>query len=341
VTAPSTSVASKLGAPNRAGSRSPPTLRRQKLEIGLVNNMPDAAVAMAERQFCELLRTSAAEFDVRVQLFRLPCVPRSAFALSSMSGRYADAASVREAGLDAVIVTGAAPRAADLTGEPYWAEFERLVGDIAAARLPCLWSCLAAHAAVLALDGVVRRRLGAKRTGVFDWRRVGDVPALPSLPVRGLTPHSRYNDLAADDLVAKGYDILSWSPQAGVDMFAKRCGGVFLFVQGHPEYEADTLLREYRRDLACWIDGAGPPPPTPTNYFPPALERRLAYRTVGPGRGAVARSASALAGLLEDFSATAPWDSTAAAIFRNFACLVAREKQQRFGHSPPAMAIGA
>ena len=42
---------------------------RRILEIGLVNNMPDAAVAATQRQFVRLIEDASGEFDVRLRLF--------------------------------------------------------------------------------------------------------------------------------------------------------------------------------------------------------------------------------------------------------------------------------
>jgi len=69
-------------------------------------------------------------------------------------------------------------------------------------------------------------------------------------------------------LVSCGYKILTRSKTAGVDTFAKQDGSFFLFFQGHPEYEADTLLREYRRDVARFLGGERDGyPGTPLGYF--------------------------------------------------------------------------
>ena len=46
---------------------------------------------------------------------------------------------------------------------------------------------------------------------------------------------------------------LTRSDEAGVGLFAKTQGSLFFFVQGHPEYEAETLLREYRRDIGRYL----------------------------------------------------------------------------------------
>lgn len=50
-----------------------------------------------------------------------------------------------------------------------------------------------------------------------------------------------------------GYGVLTRSEEAGVDAFVKRRKSLFVFFQGHPEYEADTLLLEYRRDIGRFL----------------------------------------------------------------------------------------
>ena len=49
--------------------------------------------------------------------------------------------------------------------------------------------------------------------------------------------------------------MLTRTADAGVDTFIKQQKSLFVFFQGHPEYESDTLLREYRRDVGRYIKG--------------------------------------------------------------------------------------
>ena len=43
---------------------------------------------------------------------------------------------------------------------------------------------------------------------------------------------------------------------------------LFVFFQGHPEYESDTLLREYRRDIGRYFKGETDRYPSmPRSYF--------------------------------------------------------------------------
>ena len=60
-----------------------------RLDIGLVNNMPDAALKATERQFLALLRAAADDITVRLTLYTLPEVPRTDFGRDQVS-RYSD-----------------------------------------------------------------------------------------------------------------------------------------------------------------------------------------------------------------------------------------------------------
>ena len=137
------------------------------------------------------------------------------------------------------------------------------------------------HAAVCYLDGVERHPCdGGKLSGVFECVRTADHALLTPGPLRWSTPHSRCNELRENELAARDYDILARSPLAGVDIFAKSCGGsAFLFLQGHPEYDAGALQREYRRDVGRYLTGERDTyPEMPRGYFDEANDLLLAYR---------------------------------------------------------------
>ena len=53
------------------------TTLASRSSIGLVNNMPDAALRTTERQFRDLLSRAAAEQPVSLRVFSLPELPRS------------------------------------------------------------------------------------------------------------------------------------------------------------------------------------------------------------------------------------------------------------------------
>ena len=89
--------------------------------------------------------------------------------------------------------------------------------------------------------------------------------------------HSRINELYAGDLAARGYQLLTEWLEAGVDIFAKELGSQFVFFQGHPEYDALSLEREYLRDVSRFLAGQRDTyPALPAGYFDAGTEERLA-----------------------------------------------------------------
>jgi homoserine O-succinyltransferase len=223
------------------------------LTIGLINNMPDAAVDSTERQFTALVRAAATKVVVRLLLFAIPELPRSAYAREQMAERYRDIAELWNTRIDGLIVTGTEPRMKNLKDEPYWQTLANVVNWAQDNTTSTIWSCLAAHAAVLHADGIERVPVGAKLSGVFDCEPASSHP-MTSDAAGGLrVPHSRYNELPEPALTACGYRILTRSAAAGVDMFARQDKSFHLFLQGHPEYEATSLLREYRRDIGRYL----------------------------------------------------------------------------------------
>jgi homoserine O-succinyltransferase/O-acetyltransferase len=217
--------------------------------------MPDAAIKATERQFTGLLQAAASDTPVRLKLFSVSEVPRSVEMRRELGHRYCDLSEIWNAHLDGLIVTGTEPRAASLKDEPYWLALGKVIDWARENSTSTIWSCLAAHAAVLHTDGIERHLMPRKRFGVFDCQFTGAHPLIRHTehPIR--VPHSRYNDLAEQDLISCGYQILTKSAVAGVDTFCKQGQSLFIFFQGHPEYEADTLLREYRRDIGRFLCG--------------------------------------------------------------------------------------
>jgi homoserine O-succinyltransferase len=260
-------------APSGRGIRAP----ERFLELGLVNNMPDAALESTERQFLELLRAAAGDIPVRLRLFALPDVPRSDAGHAHLNNGYGSLAELHASRLDGLIVTGTEPRAADLSDEPYWGSFINLLQWAQESTASTIWSCLAAHAAVLHMDGVHRRALDEKRFGIFECTKVSEHALLAGVPVRARIAHSRWNELPEEALRSSGYTILTLSPEAGVDAFIRQRQSLFVFFQGHPEYDERALLREYRRDIGRFLRREREAyPGLPRGYFDVAASDLLA-----------------------------------------------------------------
>ena len=227
------------------------------------------------------------------------------------------------------MVTGAEPGAADLRDEPFWEELGFVLDWAAENTISALLSCLAAHAEALRSDGIVRRPLANKRAGVFSVDVVADHELVRGLAPRYRAPHSRWNDLDEAKLVEKGYRVLARSPECGVDLFVRKARSLLVFLQGHPEYEADTLAREHRRDLLRFLRGevAAPPNP-PSNYYAPEAAAAVANFA---RRGMAAPQAAIAAGFpLSALSLTdEPWRHAGVQLLHNWLSLVARRKTAR------------
>src|SRR4029077_10668579 len=151
---------------------------------------------------------------------------------------------------------------------PFWGSLTRVLEWAECHTYSTILSCLAAHAGILHIDGIARRPLGDKRFGVYECVRVSDHPLTAAAPSHLQMPHSRWNEIPEEALQACGYRVLTRSEDAGVDTFVKQRKSLFVFFQGHPEYEASTLLLEYRRDIGRFLRGERETYPNmPHGYF--------------------------------------------------------------------------
>lgn len=240
------------------------------LRIGAINNMSPAAIPGTERQIIEVLDGAAASQRVRYQLkwFRLA---------GARPENYGDLEDLLHCDLDGLIITGCEPRAASLPDEPVWKPLVRVIEWASRRTASTIFSCLSAHAGVLYLDGIERQPQPRKIFGLFTSTAVCDDALTRDLPPSWVVPHSRWNDLPQDELTQCGYEILVTSAGAGVDTFTKRVRrSRFVFVLSHPEYEAGSLLMEYRRDAERYYFGKRLTfPSVPQNFFDTRVEAEL------------------------------------------------------------------
>jgi homoserine O-succinyltransferase len=247
------------------------------LSLALINNMPDPALEDTELQFFELLDIASGEVPVYLKLYSLTGVPRADSGQRHLNRFYFDFDDLWHSRLDGVLVTGTEPHCDNLRDEPYW----RLLADVfdwaERSTSSTILSCLAAHASVLHFDGIKRHRLPDKQFGVFESHKNCDHLLTSQAAERLHFPHSRWNEVRAEELTAAGYVVLTESKQAGVDLFVRKTRtSMFVHFQGHPEYGAQTLLKEYRRDIKRFLRGERDTyPSTPQGYFEEAASQPL------------------------------------------------------------------
>jgi homoserine O-succinyltransferase len=241
---------------------------RAVLTVGFVNNMPDAAFDDTYRQFASLLDAGAHDFSINLRGYYLPSVPRNESARQAASFHYEDVASLYADPPDALIVTGLEPRAAELDAEPFWDELAHLLRWAEETVPSTILSCLASHAAALALDDISRRPLPEKQSGVFAQEVDADHPLGSGIDRVVMLPHSRYNDIPASALNAR-YRLVVASPLSGWSVATRQSEGrIIVLLQGHPEYGRLTLLKEYRRDVRRFFTGTqATHPAIPRDYL--------------------------------------------------------------------------
>ena len=245
----------------------------RELHVGLLNMMPDAALEATERQFLRLLGSSNRIAQFFVHPFTVRGVPREGAAKEHIDRYYKSFEQIRMEGLDALVITGANPTEAEITHEAFWDGLVEVMGWAKEHVCSTYLSCLATHAAVKVYHGIERTRYKDKLWGVYTHRVVHrDHPLVAGINTRFETPHSRWNDVPAAQFEAAGMKVLVQSDEAGVLAAVSPDQFRFLYFQGHPEYDASSLLKEYKREVNRFVSRERDDyPPFPENYVSATL----------------------------------------------------------------------
>jgi homoserine O-succinyltransferase/O-acetyltransferase len=290
------------------------------VKIALINNMPDAALEDTESQFFSLLDAAAEELSVFVYLYYLPDVPRGDRVRDHLAKFYRPADELRLQRFGGAIITGTEPRQRNLRDEPYWNALAAVFDWAEQHTASTVLSCLAAHASVLHSDGIDRHPLSDKQFGVFDYKKIGKHELTVGLPPVMRFPHSRWNEVLPEALISHSYEVLDESAAAGVNLFIKKKGdSLFVHFQGHPEYSAHTLLKEYRRDIRRFLRQERLTYPSlPHGYFDSSATKLLADFRARAEAQAAEETLSAFPESRVMSTLKNSWHTSARAIYRNW-----------------------
>jgi len=237
-------------------STAPPaaTGKVARRSCAFVNNMPDGAFDATERQFLGLLEAGVGSEEIEVRRYAVSGVPRGEKTAATIADQYSPVIEIRRNPPDLLIVTGSNPLEANIEDEPYWDELVELLSWARGNVRSMLLSCLSAHAALDYFDGLKRVHLESKCTGVFSQRVDTSHPLARGIEPEILLPHSRWSTVEQDDLVSAGFAIVIESPDIGWSVATRESeGSSMVLVQGHPEYDPSSLVREYRRDAGRYV----------------------------------------------------------------------------------------
>ncbi len=171
---------------------------------------------------------------------------------------------IKDRKFDGMIITGAPVEQMEFEEVEYWQELCEIMEWSLSHVHSTFHICWGAQAGLYYHFGVKKKPLEKKMFGIFphvaDYKR--------SILFRGfddvfMVPHSRHTTVDREDLEkVSELKILASSEEAGVFALSTKKGRQ-IFITGHPEYDADTLKKEYVRDV-----NAGKPIEVPKNYFP-------------------------------------------------------------------------
>ncbi|NMO00966.1 homoserine O-succinyltransferase [Gordonia sp. TBRC 11910] len=236
------------------------------MRIAILNLMPTKEAT--ETQLLRVLGSTP--LQVEVTLLHMASHASRNTAPEHLEAFYATFADVEDRYFDGMVVTGAPIELLDFEAVDYWPEMTQILDWSREHVYSTIHICWGAQAALYRHYGVPKYELPQKLSGVFDHRVLRpDSALLRGFDERFRAPHSRHTDVHAADIAATGaVDILATSDEAGV-LLAATPDNRQVFITGHPEYDRDTLSREYRRDRDAGLGTA-----MPANYYPHHDETR-------------------------------------------------------------------
>lgn len=230
------------------------------LKLLLLNLMPTKIVT--ETQLMRKLSNTPLQIDV--DLLQTASHEAKNVSAEHLATFYRVFDEIKDNNYDAMIITGAPVEKLDFEEVDYWPELCQIMEWSKTHVFSVLHVCWGAQAGIYYHYGVPKYEMPKKLSGVYLHNVVK-----PSSPlVRGFddqfyAPHSRYTDVAAEEILARPeLEIIATSKEAGV-YIAKSVDSKHFFVFGHPEYDVDTLNSEYVRDVNRGIN-----PDVPVNYYP-------------------------------------------------------------------------
>lgn len=250
----------------------------RELHIGFLNMMPDAAMEATERQWLRLIGESNRVAQIYIHLFNLPVVERGAEAQEHINNYYEPFEKIQKDGLDALIVTGANeetnPHVSDLEN---WGPLKEALSWAYDNVTSTLCSCIAAHGLMTYNYDQQPIWLDKKRLGVFPHKVLHkNHPLVRGMNTKFDAPHSRFSEVTRKQFDDGGMITLVEGEESGVYMAVSKDGFRQICLQGHPEYDTFSLLKEYKRDVNWYQEGILEEyPDFPKHYFSKEIEDEL------------------------------------------------------------------
>lgn len=229
------------------------------LKIGLLNLMP--LKIETETQIIRLLSNSP--LQVELILLRMGTHESKNTPAEHLGTFYQTMDDIAHTRLDGLVITGAPVETLEFEMVDYWEELKKVMQWSKTNVTSTFHICWGAQAGLYYHYGIQKYPLEEKCFGVFEHKvKKKNIRLLRGFDDRFFAPHSRYTAVREGDLkpIAE-LELLASSKEAGPYIIATRDGRQ-IFTLGHSEYDANTLMDEYKRDI-----GRGLCTGIPKNYF--------------------------------------------------------------------------
>lgn len=246
------------------------------LSLLILNLMPTKIVT--ETQL--LRKLSNSPLQVEVELLQMASHTSQNTDADHLSSFYTTFDQIKDRKYDGMIITGAPVENYDFTDVDYWPELCRIMDWTTTHVHSTLHVCWGAQAGLFYHYGIPKYSLKEKLFGVFPHIALKkQSPLFRGFDDVFYIPHSRHTENHEEDIrKIPGLELLAVSEEAGVFAVKSEDNRRF-FITGHPEYDPDTLSREYFRDV-----DKGLPIHVPRYYFPndnPAQPPIVRWRSAG------------------------------------------------------------
>lgn len=230
------------------------------LRIVILNLMPTKVET--ETQILRLLSNSP--LQVEIELLQTATHESKNTSREHLLSFYKTFDDIKDEKFDGMIITGAPVELLDFEEVDYWTELTEIFEWAKKNVYSTLYICWGAQAGLYYHYGIQKHALPEKIFGVFPHKPLDLFhPLMRGLDDVFYVPHSRHTEIRREDIAkVKDLQILSYSQMAGVHIISDMACRNF-YLTGHSEYDADTLAKEYFRDLDKGLDIK-----IPYNYFP-------------------------------------------------------------------------
>ena len=221
------------------------------LKIGVLNLMP--VKHDTEIQLLRAMSNTPLQVDVT-----FVCVENHVSKntpMSHLNKFYSKFPEIKDQKFDGFIITGAPLEKMDFEEVEYWDELKEIMDWTETNVTSTLHLCWAAQAGLYYHYDIQKHFLDKKMFGIFEHKVLKRrEPLMRGFDDVFLAPHSRHTGID-DEKIAKDdrLTVLAESDIAGSFIVMSEKGKK-IFVTGHPEYDRDTLDKEYKRDLSKGMD---------------------------------------------------------------------------------------